>query len=234
MNDFRTVGKKPGRGCGGRSGGHGVISHADPEAVIGAFNHRLAGQSDRRGGQRFSDQRAGGFRRDQRGGDGQAKDKVRLLRNAGLEANQPACAPLEFDLGAGRRPLRQPDLEGQDQLMLIAVVHESGERDGVGGGPGELADAHPLGQLPVNFGRKAAIADILPVDVPTAVIQIQAQRPQEQIPGNDRRAFGYQFRQGVARANRFGERPSGRAQNAGGHGADAQKALHRLDHASSS
>jgi hypothetical protein len=95
--------------------------------------------------------------------------ELALLRDAHVLAHQPLRRQLDVErvaLEAGRDRHRHR----QQQLAVVAVVHQRAHRQALGRGPRDLACGRARTQLPIERGRQARVARVLPVGVPLGLV----------------------------------------------------------------
>ena len=101
-----------------------------------------------------------------RGCDLQRGREVDGFWNAGVGADQVFDLTRNRDFRAGLYVAGDGDLEWQDDLVLVAIVHEGRERDGVRDREAEVAEGDARCFGPGGARRQAAVARISPVDMP--------------------------------------------------------------------
>ena len=140
-----------------------------------------------------------------RSATGSTSSSLRLLRDAGLLADEPVGLGGEAHRLAGFQSGRDLELRQQQHLAFVAVVDERPRGERMRRGPLDRAGFDTGRQRPGERRRQAGIARIAPIRVP-AVGHLEAQRHRHRLAGHDGRPLADQFRLDMRRLDR--RRPS--------------------------
>ncbi|OIQ66012.1 hypothetical protein GALL_524240 [mine drainage metagenome] len=161
-------------------------------------------------------------------GDRQGQGQVGVFRHADIGADQHGGHGLQGDHrprpgGAGRR-----DGDRQQDLVLIAIVHQGTGGVTAGGGPDNVTGGEARRQGPVETGRLAGVAGIAPIGVPV-LLDLLAQGDMNHTARRDPAAVGHQFGLDVPDllGGRLGRQDQGKSKDRGDPG---EKTCHPKPH----
>jgi hypothetical protein len=110
------------------------------------------------------------------GRDGNAQ--LRVFRDAGVGANQPARMRRDDNVRTRREPRRDVDVNRKENLTFVAVIDDGAVGDALGYRPRDRPGLEIPGQGPFDRGRQAGIARVQPVGMPAGVDLLSKRDPQ--------------------------------------------------------